>query len=47
MGQSYAIMVGICGRCRIVLQQVLVYTDVLVVYENLCVFREWWPVSRP
>ena len=47
MGQSYAIMVGLCGRCQIVLQQVLVYTDVLVGYENLCLFQEWWPVSRP
>ena len=31
----------------IVLQRVLVYTDVLVVYEHLCVSPEWWPVGRP
>ena len=35
------------GGCRIVLQRVLVYTDVLVVYEHLCVFPEWWAVSGP
>ena len=29
------------------LQQVLAYTDALVVYQHLCVFPEWWPVSRP
>ena len=33
--------------CRIVLQRVLVFTDVLVVYEHLCMFAEWWPLSRP
>ena len=32
---------------RIVLQRVLVYTDVLVVYEHMCLFPEWWLVSRP
>ena len=46
-GRGHAIMVGLCGVCRIEIQRVLVYIDVLVVYEPLCVFRELWPVSRP
>ena len=45
-GQSHAIISGFMWGCRIVLQRVLVYTDVLVVYEHLCVFPERWSVSR-
>ena len=41
------ILVGLCGGCRIVLQRVLAYTDVLIVYEHLCMFPDRWPVSWP
>ena len=40
-------LVGLCGGCRIVFQRDLVYTNVLIVYEHLCVFPDRWPVSRP
>ena len=43
-GQSHSIMVVLCGGRRIVLQRVLVDTDVLVVYEHL---RAEWSVSGP
>ena len=39
-GRSHAIMLH--GACQIVLQRGLAYTDVLVVYEHLCVFPELW-----
>ena len=41
------LLVSLCGGCRIVLQQILAYTDVLIVYQHLRVFPGRWPVSRP
>ena len=41
------LLVVLCEGCRIVLQRVLAYTDVLVVYKHLCMFPDRWPVSRP
>ena len=40
-------MVVLRGGRRTVIHRVLVYFDVLVVYEHSCVFPEWWSLSRP
>ena len=44
--RSHAIMVVICGGCRIVFQRDLVYTDVLIVYKHLCMFQSGGLVGR-